>query len=108
MYQASERAGRFGIYLLGPLLGPTIGPLLGGVILEYLAWPWLFWILFIICTVILCTCVIFLKETYVPALLKDRKLELERSDGGSYYFDGEDERSLFAKVIQSIRRPLRI
>jgi len=38
MYGASERAGIFGWYLLGPLLGPTIGPLLGGIIMENLEW----------------------------------------------------------------------
>jgi MFS family permease len=41
MYAPNERAGVFGIYLLGPLLGPTIGPLMGGVILEFLSWQWL-------------------------------------------------------------------
>jgi len=33
MYEPGERAGIFGVYLLGPLLGPTIGPLLGSIIL---------------------------------------------------------------------------
>jgi len=108
MYQPSERAGIFGWYLLGPLLGPTLGPLLGGIILENLTWPWLFWILAIICSLISVISFIFLKETYAPVLLARRKQELESSDGGSYYFEGEDDRPLSIKLQQSFKRPLKI
>jgi MFS family permease len=108
MYEPSERAGIFGIYLLGPLLGPTIGPLLGGVVLENLHWSWLFWINSMICGVALITSFFLLKETYVPVLLAKRKRELQQSEGGNYYFDMEDERPLAKKLSQSIQRPLRI
>lgn len=108
MYEPTARAGIFGIYLLGPLLGPTIGPLLGGIILENLKWPWLFWINFIICSVITFTAFIFLKETFVPVLLARRKQELQESEGGDYYFHREDDRVLVTKLTQSIQRPLRI
>ena len=108
MYQPSERAGIFGWYLLGPLLGPTIGPLLGGIILSKLEWPWLFWVLLIICGVVITGAFFFLKETYVPVLLAQRKQEKENTDGGKYYFDGEDDRPLTTKLAQSIQRPLRI
>lgn len=108
MFAPSERAGVFGWYLLGPLLGPTIGPLLGGIILSNLSWPWLFWILLIICTLATAGGYLFLKETYVPILLAKRKKELEELEGETYYFEGEDSRPLTAKLSQSIRRPLRI
>lgn len=108
MYEPNERAGIFGIYLLGPLLGPTIGPLLGGIILENLQWPWLFWINLIICSIVTITAFIFLKETFVPALLAHRKRELLQTEGGDYYFDREDDRPLTTKLTQSIQRPLRI
>jgi hypothetical protein len=35
---------------------------------------------------------LFLKETYVPVLLSARKKELEKTDPGSNYFNGEDDR----------------
>jgi MFS family permease len=69
MYQPSERAGIFGWYLLCPLSGPTLGQLLGRVTLSNLEWPWLFCILLIICGVVVTGGLLFLKETYVPALL---------------------------------------
>lgn len=108
MFHPKDRATYFGIYLLGPILGPTIGPLMGGIILQILSWRWLFWITFIISAVVLLNCLLFLKETYVPVLLQRRKKELEKADGIPYYFDGDDERPLRVKVLQSIRRPLRI
>lgn len=95
-------------YLLGPLLGPTIGPLLGSVILSNLDWPWLFWILLIICSVDIAGAIFFLRETYVPVLLSKRKNELERSNGGNYFFEGEDNRSLKEKLAWAVQRPIRI
>jgi MFS family permease len=108
MYEPGQRAGIFGIYLLGPLLGPTVGPLLGGIILDNLKWPWLFWINLMICGVVVINSFFLLKETYVPVLLARRKRELQQNEGGSYYFDCEDNRPLAAKLAQSIQRPLRI
>jgi MFS family permease len=108
MYQSHERAGIFGWYLLGPLLGPSIGPLLGGIILSKLDWPWLFWVLLIICSVAIAGAFVFLKETYTPVLLAKRKQDKENADGGEYYFDGEDVRPLKTKLASSIQRPLRI
>ena len=92
MYPPSERAGVFGWYLLGPLLGPTIGPLIGGIILQNLEWPWLFWILLMICGVVFAGVYFFLHETYVPILLAHRKKELEDCSDVKYYFEGEDLR----------------
>lgn len=94
--------------MLGPLLGPTLGPLLGSIILSNLDWPWLFWILLIICSVDIVGAIFFLRETYVPVLLSERKKELERSKGGKYYFEGEDDRSLKEKLAQAVQRPIRI
>jgi len=108
MYDPSERANIFGWYLLGPLLGPSLGPLLGAIILQNMDWPWLFWILLIICGAAVVGAFFFLKETYVPKLLLERKKALERSEGGSYYFEGEDDRSLKVKLTQAVQRPVRI
>ncbi|PQE27460.1 hypothetical protein CJF31_00009072 [Rutstroemia sp. NJR-2017a BVV2] len=108
MYEPSERAGIFGWYLLGPLLGPTIGPLLGGIILENLDWPWLFWIMLMICGVVVLGTYFLLHETYVPVLLSSRKKELEESSDVEFYYEGEDTRPFSSKVFQSVQRPLRI
>ena len=69
---------------------------------------WLFWILLMICGVIMTVAFLCLKETYVPTLLAERKKELEKTEGGSYYFEGEDDRPLSTKFVQSVQRPLKI
>ena len=108
MYEPSERSGIFGWYLLGPLLGPTIGPLLGGVILQHLDWPWLFWILTLVCGVVVVISFVCLKETYVPVLLARRKKHLEAKENKRYYFEAEDDRPMRTKLAQSVQRPVRI
>lgn len=111
MFVASERAGVFGWYLLGPLLGPTLGPLLGGVIVERLGWRWIYWILAIICTTNVLIGFFFLRETYAPVLLAWRKDNLEEEageDGKKYRYEGMDERPMWRKVFHSFQRPLKI
>ncbi|CZS98340.1 related to multidrug resistant protein [Rhynchosporium agropyri] len=87
---------------------PTIGPLIGAVILENLPWPWLFWILLIICSAAVISAFFFLRETYVPAILSQRKKELEAEDSTRYYYEDEDMRPLRTKLLQSVKRPLLI
>ena len=108
MFVASERAGVFGWYLLGPLLGPTFGPLLGGMITEYLGWRWVFWFLTIVCSTNTLMGFLFLKESYAPVILARRCEQTSKDYGGKYTFLGQDSRALSVKLKESMRRPLRI
>lgn len=110
MCEPGERAGLFGWYLLGPLLGPTIGPLLGGVIVQRLGWRWIFWFLTIVCAANTLAGWFFLRETYAPVILMQRKKEKEAEEHapGKYTFNGEDLRPLWQKMARSFARPLRI
>lgn len=110
MFEPSERAGIFGWYLLGPLLGPTLGPLFGGVIVQRLGWRWIFWFLTIICTVNTLLGYFFLRETYGPAILEARKTRIEHETHGvgNYRHEGQDERPLPRKLLNSLKRPFLI
>jgi multidrug resistance protein len=110
MFAPGQRAGIFGWYLLGPLLGPTLGPLFGGLIVQRLGWRWIFWISTIVCAFNTCCGFLFLRETYAPAILAQRKTRLEKEYNipNKYRFEGEDVRPLFTKLRYSIMRPLRI
>lgn len=105
-----ERATVFGWYLLGPLLGPTLGPLLGGFIVQRFGWRAIFWFLTIICSVNTLAGWIFLRETYAPIILHERKKQYENHENApnKYTFKGEDRRPLWRKMISSFMRPLRI
>lgn len=110
MFVPEERAGVFGWYLLGPLLGPTLGPLLGGVIVQRLGWRWIFIVLTVLCGISTTSGFFFLKETYAPVLLQQKKEEKEKESGpeNKYWFEGEDRRPLSTKLGHSFLRPGRI
>lgn len=68
------------------------------------------WILTIVCAVNTLAGFFLLRESYGPAVLAKRKKELEADPEalGKYKVDGQDERSLPVKTINSLRRPLKI
>jgi multidrug resistance protein len=112
MFEPSERAGVFGWYLLGPLLGPTLGPLFGGIIIQRLGWRAVFWIMSIVCFVNTLAGYFFLRESYTPIILKWKKATYEKesaeADGTKYTFDGEDNRPLKLRLVESLKRPPKI
>ncbi|KAF2707724.1 MFS general substrate transporter [Pleomassaria siparia CBS 279.74] len=114
MFVPDQRAGIFGWYLLGPLLGPTLGPLFGGIIVERLGWRWIYWFLTIVCFVNTLAGYFFLRETYAPLILSQRKARFEHdsqtqsSDGAKYRFEGEDARPMRVKLAHSLSRPPKI
>lgn len=110
MFVPEQRAGVFGWYLLGPLLGPTLGPLFGGLTVQRLGWRWIFWILTIVCSVNTIAGFFFLRETYAPVILAQRKMRLEeeRDSPDKYRFEGQDDRPLGTKLVYSLIRPMRI
>lgn len=105
-----ERASIFGWYLLGPLMGPTIGPLIGGIIVERLGWRAIFWFLLIVCAINTLAGYFFLRETFAPVILAQRKQQWEKDENApnKYTFKGEDKRPLWRKLITSFMRPVRI
>lgn len=103
-------SGIFGWYLLGPLLGPTIGPLFGGLITQELGWRWVFWILTIVCMINTAFGIFFLRESYAPVILEQRRQAREKEDGGKYRLsdDYEDNRPFSTKLASAMQRPLKI
>ncbi|KAK5106516.1 hypothetical protein LTS08_000635 [Lithohypha guttulata] len=107
MYEPYERATIFGWYLLGPLLGPSLGPLFGGLIVSRLGWRWIYWVLLIVCTFNTTIGYFFLRETYAPVILAQKRARLiSKNPDSKYTFAGQDDRPITAKLRQSIKRPI--
>ena len=99
MFAANERASVLGVYLLGPLLGPSLGPCLGGLINSRLNWRWVFWILFVVSTLLCISSYFFLHETYAPIVLDKRKKKLEKKHPDTKYrVEGASDQSVGKKV----------
>ncbi|KAJ5728542.1 MFS transporter [Penicillium malachiteum] len=81
LYVEAERGKAMAIFGMGPLLGPVIGPVIGGFVSQDIGWRWTFWLILILSSVISLLSVIFLRETYEPALLSRKAARLCKKTG---------------------------
>ncbi|KAB8225096.1 major facilitator superfamily domain-containing protein [Aspergillus novoparasiticus] len=80
LWAPGERGQAVGIYSLALLLGPVIGPLTGGWITERTTWRWMFYSTSIATGVVGVVGFAFIRETYVPVLLKQRQHHISREE----------------------------
>lgn len=111
MYTKEERGKSLAIATFIPYLGPALGPIIGGLITQKLQWHWLFWILSIFDAGVTLAGCVFVKETYVPVLLRRKaaaqseNVSLEPSPNP---FEARFYRDLYAKLSVSLVRPLQM
>jgi len=106
-WRAEERGQAISLYSLAPLLGPAVGPIAGGFITENTTWRWAFWATCIACAVIQISGLFFLRETYVPEILKRKKLALIKKTGNKdLHTEYDDPNRKFSKVLgTALSRP---
>jgi len=102
-FRQEERGGAMAIWSLGPLMGPVIGPIAGGFISESIGWRWVFWIISMASGVVAISFVLFLRETYAPAILRRKTKRLIMETGNISLrpagTTGEPPRQLWAKAL---------
>lgn len=125
MFDPRQRARVVGKYALGILLGPVVGPVAGGFLTETLGWRWsvvdkhfmnhdkltsnrCFWIVCIVGGVNSLVGVLFLKETYAPAILAARARRLEAELNHPAIAIDHDSRPLTRRLLQAVKRPMKI
>ncbi|KAK5995732.1 MFS-type efflux pump MFS2 [Cladobotryum mycophilum] len=67
------------VFSLAPFNGPVLGPLIGGFVFEYKGWRWTNWIVLIIAGAAV-GMLFSLKETYPPAILKQKAARLRKEN----------------------------
>ncbi|KAI3343224.1 major facilitator superfamily domain-containing protein [Ustulina deusta] len=82
MFHEKDRGKSLAIAGLFPYLGPALGPIIGGSVSQLIHWPWLFYIISIIDTVVLVIGILVLRETYTPVLLRRKAAALGLDQGG--------------------------
>ena len=109
LFKEEERGSAQALYGLGPTFGPVIGGLLGGFILEGTgSWRWLMWVAAIAPSITAILCVIFLRETYSPFLLRKKARALQKGDMKCVYKTEYDDVKITNLFLLSITRPLRL
>lgn len=71
LWDTSEIGFAMSTFCLAPFLGPVLGPVIGGFTAEHKGWEWTMWVSLIISGAALIP-VVFLPETYKPAILESR------------------------------------
>lgn len=110
LFSAEERGKAMSVYSLTPLLGPAIGPIAGGWIAERTSWRWVFYSTTIACGLIQAVGMLFLQETYAPALLHLKKKRLIKQTGNEKLYTEFDQpdRTLSQLLVVALTRPFRM
>jgi MFS family permease len=72
-----HRALAMSLWSVAPLNGPVTGPLIGGFVFQYMGWRWDCWIVLILSGVSF-VFMLTVKETYAPAILKQKAARLRK------------------------------
>jgi len=67
-----ERAGFFGLFMLGAVLGPSVGPVIGGALSDSLGWRSIFWFLCISASICFVIIILLQPETLKSVVDKGR------------------------------------
>ncbi|KAJ4405433.1 hypothetical protein N0V82_010319 [Gnomoniopsis sp. IMI 355080] len=101
-----DRAKYMSLWSIAPLNGPVTGPLIGGFVYQYLGWRWDMWLVLIlagVANVLMFT----VKETYIPAILKDKSAKLRKEhDDDRYWCEYDDAVRSTAELMKiNLSRP---
>ncbi|KAI1209033.1 putative florfenicol exporter [Annulohypoxylon truncatum] len=110
MYHAKDRGKSLAIASFLPYLGPALGPIIGGVVVQYVYWPWLFWIISIFDALIVVIGAMIIKESYTPVLLR-RKAAAQSDQSGNPALSPAKWafwQDFFSRLMTYLQRPVRL
>ncbi|KAF2399401.1 MFS multidrug transporter [Trichodelitschia bisporula] len=100
-----HRALAFSIWSLGPMNGPVVGPLVGGFVFQYMGWRWTNWVV-MICAGVVFIMMCLMKETYAPAILRQRAAKRRKETGDPRWWSRYDEKKkLWPLLKMNLSRP---
>ncbi|KAK0673630.1 putative transporter [Cercophora samala] len=81
------------LWSIAPLNGPVTGPLIGGFVNDYLGWRWGNWLAIILAGVAFIL-TFFVKESYLPTLIKQKAARVRKETGDDNWWCKYDQRSI--------------
>ena len=109
LWNDEERLYALAAYSMGPTFGPVVAPVIGSFIVTGLDWHWCFYILAIFNFVVAFLGLIFFKETYAPALLKQKAIRMRKASNNPYLhtlFEIADGDTTWERLATGIKRPI--
>ncbi|KAH8104536.1 MFS general substrate transporter [Cristinia sonorae] len=109
LFADHEVATPMALFTVSPFIGPVAGPLIAGFITQNTNWRWVYRV-FIIWEFVQITCLIlFVRETYVPVILKWKAAALRKSKNDERYWAPLDRhRGLWDSVKLSCYIPFKL
>jgi MFS family permease len=105
MVEDKYRAAAFSAFGIGPMNGPVFGPVIGGFVFQYLGWRWTNWLVLILGGVALLLMVL-VKETYAPALLREKARKVRKEKDEPRWWSRYDQKaSLYVLLKVNLSRP---
>ncbi|KAJ5179986.1 hypothetical protein N7492_003196 [Penicillium capsulatum] len=102
------RALALSCWSLGTMNGPVLGPIIGGFVYQYLGWRWINWLV-LISTGVSMALMILVKETYTPALLRQRTKQKRNDTGDQRWWCRYDHDETGLQMLTTnMIRPLRM
>ncbi|KAK0721446.1 major facilitator superfamily domain-containing protein [Apiosordaria backusii] len=94
------------LWSIAPLNGPVTGPLIGGFVNDYLGWRWGNWLAIILSGLALIM-TFFVKESYLPTLIKQKAARIRKATGDENWWCKYDQRSIstFGLLKLNLSRP---
>lgn len=99
------RALSMALWSIAPMNGPVTGPVIGGFVYQYLGWRWDNWLVLIFAGAAT-VCMVTIKETYGPAILRRKVARLRKETNDDRWWSRHDQRMSKAAVLKkSMIRP---
>ncbi|THH04362.1 hypothetical protein EW145_g5577 [Phellinidium pouzarii] len=85
LFSNESVANPMAVYTASPFLGPVVGPLFSGFINQNLNWRWTYRVQIIWAFVELVALILFIPETFVPAILKRKAQKIRKHERMEVY-----------------------
>ena len=102
---SSTRGQTIAVFTLAPLIGVAAGPIAGNFLVQYLSWPWCFYVVSIADGAVQFFGLPFFRETFAPVLLQQRCRKLKKTTNSPNLYTQHDETSLIQLLRASLNRP---
>ncbi|EIW83607.1 MFS general substrate transporter [Coniophora puteana RWD-64-598 SS2] len=110
MFSNYNVANPMAFYTMSPFIGPVVGPMYSGLINQHLDWRWTYRIQIIWIFIELVMLFVFVRETYVPVLLKGKAARMRKETGDGRFYAPLDRRdgSLVGAIFVSCYKPFEL